>query len=133
MSNWTRQIRVTSEGDVTRAIVETSETARSLGFDMTSVKKISTATSELARNVIKYAGTGRVRLRPVRRRQQPGMEAIIEDRGPGIPDLEIAMQEHVSTGGTLGLGLPGARRLVDEFVIQSEPGQGTRVKVTKWG
>ena len=94
---------------------------------------LATAVSELCTNVIKYAGTGRVRLRPVRRRQQPGMEAIIEDRGPGIPDLEIAMQEHVSTGGTLGLGLPGARRLVDEFVIQSEPGQGTRVKVTKWG
>jgi serine/threonine-protein kinase RsbT len=64
--------------------------------------------------------------------RRPGIEVIVEDRGPGIADIELAMKENVSTGGTLGLGLPGTRRLVDEFDIESQPGQGTRVRIIKW-
>lgn len=71
-------------------------------------------------------------MRPAVQIRRPGIEVIVEDRGPGIPDIELAMKENVSTGGTLGLGLPGTRRLVDEFDIESQPGQGTRVRIIKW-
>ena len=72
-------------------------------------------------------------MRAVSRRGQPGIETIVEDRGPGIEDLEEAMKDHVSTSGTLGLGLPGAKRLVDEFQIESAVGTGTRIRLVKWG
>lgn len=94
---------------------------------------LATAVSELATNVVKYAGRGRITLRRVRRLEQPGVEVVVNDHGPGIADVELALQEHQSTGGTLGLGLSGTRRLVDEFEIVSEPGTGTRVRVVKWG
>jgi serine/threonine-protein kinase RsbT len=71
-------------------------------------------------------------MRPAVQIRRPGIEVIVEDRGPGIADIELAMKENVSTGGTLGLGLPGTRRLVDEFDIESQPGQGTRVRIIKW-
>jgi serine/threonine-protein kinase RsbT len=72
-------------------------------------------------------------LRALTRREQPGLEAVVEDHGPGIADVERAMTDRVSTGGTLGLGLPGSKRLVDEFELKSTPGKGTRVCVVKWG
>jgi serine/threonine-protein kinase RsbT len=107
--------------------------AKELGMSAGASASLATAVSELCTNITKYAQTGRVKLRAVSRRGQPGIEAIVEDRGPGIEDLEEAMKDHVSTGGTLGLGLPGAKRLVDEFQIVSGAGTGTRIKLLKWG
>ena len=93
---------------------------------------LATVVSELTANVVKYARSGVVTVRTVHARGQPGIEVVVEDQGPGIPDLDFAMRDHASTGGTLGLGLPGTRRLVDEFEITTRPGEGTRVRIVKW-
>ena len=93
---------------------------------------LSTAVSELVTNVIKYAESGLITLRPTLQIARPGIEVVVEDRGPGISDIEAAMTANVSTGGTLGVGLPGTKRLVDEFDIESHPGAGTRVRILKW-
>ena len=122
-----------SDGDTVVAALAVREMAKQLGMSGPATAALATAVSELATNVIKYARRGRIALRAVKRMSQPGIEAIVEDSGPGIPDLEEAMEDHRSTGGTLGLGLPGTRRLVDEFEIRSELGRGTRVRVVKWG
>jgi serine/threonine-protein kinase RsbT len=93
---------------------------------------ISTAASELARNIVKYAGSGEIVIRCVDDGLRDGLEIEARDQGPGIKDIEIAMQDHVSGSGTLGLGLPGVRRMMDDFRIDSEPGKGTTVVTTKW-
>jgi serine/threonine-protein kinase RsbT len=89
-------------------------------------------TSELARNILKYAGHGRVQLEVLEQTGRRGVRVVATDRGPGIEDVEQAMADHYSTGGTLGLGLSGARRMMDELTITSDPGKGTRVEATKW-
>ena len=93
---------------------------------------ISTAVSELARNILKYAGRGEIRLRRVDGPAGRGIEIQAEDNGPGIPDPEAAMRDHYSSSGTLGLGLPGVKRLMDEFSLESRVGEGTRVTARKW-
>jgi anti-sigma regulatory factor (Ser/Thr protein kinase) len=132
MTEMTKQIRVQSEGDITRAIVEASHVARSLGFDAPEVNKISTATSELARNIIKYAGSGEVLIRQAGNGENVGIEIVVRDRGPGIADIDTAMKDHYSSSGTLGLGLPGVRRMMDEFDIDTEVGRGTIVTIRAW-
>jgi len=133
MSSQERLLRILRHSDIQIVVLTVDQMAKDLGMSAGTVASLATAVSELATNVVKYAKTGHVRMRPVRRRGQPGMEVVVEDNGPGIEDLDEAMKEHVSTGGTLGLGLPGARRLVDEFKIKSEVGKGTRVEIVKWG
>ncbi|AXE32565.1 hypothetical protein DK842_04965 [Chromobacterium phragmitis] len=103
-----------------------------MGFSVVDGTQLATAASELAMNMLKYAGGGSMRWYPVATGAEVGMEILARDRGPGIADLELAMREHFSSRGTLGLGLPGTRRLMDEFWIDSEPGKGTRVCVRKW-
>ena len=93
---------------------------------------IATAVSELVRNILKYAGTGEIRLRHVKRMGQRGIEIEAIDQGPGIANCEAAMCDHYSSGGTLGLGLPGVKRMMDEFSLESTPGEGTRVTARKW-
>ncbi|MHC5027420.1 MAG: anti-sigma regulatory factor [Planctomycetota bacterium] len=132
MAELTKQIRVTCEGDITRAIVEASQVARSLGFDAPDINKIATATSELARNIIKYAGMGEVLIHETANDQGAGIEIVVRDRGPGIADVETAMRDHYSSSGTLGLGLPGVRRMMDDFEIETEVGQGTKVTIRAW-
>ena len=88
--------------------------------------------TELARNVFLYAGSGVVRCRVVNQSDQVGLELIVEDQGPGIADIDQAMQPGYTTGNGLGLGLPGAKRLMDEKEIESEVGKGTRITVKKW-
>ena len=133
MAELTRQVRVRGEGDITRAIVETSQVARSLGFNAPEVNKIATATSELARNIIKYAaGLGEILIREATDDRGVGIEIVARDRGPGIADVEAAMEDHFSSSGTLGLGLPGVKRMMDEFSLESTPGEGTRVTARKW-
>ena len=133
MSQRWRRLRILSPDDVALAILEIREMAKQLNMSGASTAALATAVSELVTNVTKYAETGLISMRPAVQIRRPGIEVIVEDRGPGIADVEQAMKENVSTGGTLGLGLPGTRRLVDEFDIQSQPGQGTRVRIVKWG
>jgi serine/threonine-protein kinase RsbT len=93
---------------------------------------IATAVSELVRNIIKYAGSGEIRLRRVKKMGARGIEIEALDNGPGIADCEAAMQDHYSSSGTLGLGLPAVKRMMDDFSLESTPGEGTRVTARKW-
>lgn len=127
-----RRLRILDQKDIALAILATRELAQQSGLSAGATAALSTAVSELVTNVVKYAESGLVTLRPTVQIERPGVEVIVEDRGPGIADIEAAMTEHVSTGGTLGLGLPGTKRLVDEFDIESHPGAGTRVRIVKW-
>jgi serine/threonine-protein kinase RsbT len=113
-----------------RHAVRTS--AVGLGFSLVDQTKIVTAASELARNALEHGGGGSVRIEEIEEERRLGLRLIFEDRGKGIPDIELAMREGYSTGGGLGLGLSGSRRLVHEFEIESKPGEGTRVQVTRW-
>ena len=125
-------IQVRSEADTIRAIMETKRTAHSLGFDDYHCQMISTAVSELVRNILKYAGSGEVIIVPLIQERRTGIEIIVKDRGPGIADLDQAMQDDFSSSGTLGLGLPGVKRLMDEFEINSEVNLGTQVVIKQW-
>jgi len=125
-------VTVVAESDVTLAVLAARDLAQTAGLGTVQIGAIVTAVSELARNIIKYAGHGRVELRVVSRGSQQGLEAVAADQGPGIESLELAMQDKYSTSRTLGLGLPGTKRLVDDFEIDSAPGRGTRVLVRKW-
>lgn len=126
------EVSIRSENDMVAVRRSVREAANRLGFGLTDVTRIVTAASELARNVYHYAGAGAMRWRALDAGGRTGLELTFEDQGPGIPDVEQAMQEGYSTGNGLGLGLPGAKRLMDEMEIRSEPGQGTTVTVKKW-
>ena len=126
------RVRVSTEPELRLSIIEAGRLARDAGPSEQEVNKFVTAVSELGRNILKYAGAGEVVLQQLQSNGRPGMEAIVTDRGPGIQDVERALLDHYSTSGTLGLGLPGIRRMMDEFEIDSEPGQGTRVTIRKW-
>ena len=125
-------IRIATERDVTRAILNAGAIASAAGFDTAGRAMVSTAVSELTRNILKYAGRGTIALRVVQGPRGTGIEVVAEDEGPGIADPEEALREHFSTGGTLGLGLPGVKRIADLFDITSRPGAGTRVAFRKW-
>lgn len=127
------RIPITKDQDVARAVLEGTRRAKELGLDQVTRQRVSTAISELARNIIKYAGgKGAVIIRTVSKAGRTGLEVVAADRGPGIENVEEALEDHFSSGGTLGLGLPGVRRLMDEFSIQSEPGVGTTVTARIW-
>jgi serine/threonine-protein kinase RsbT len=103
-----------------------------LGFNLIDQTKIVTAASELARNTLQYGGGGRLVMESVEQVGRRGLRLTFEDEGPGIPDIEMAMRDGYSTRGGLGLGLSGARRLSNEFHIESRPGAGTRVTIVRW-
>jgi serine/threonine-protein kinase RsbT len=103
-----------------------------LGFNLVDQTKIVTAASELARNTLQYGGGGTVTLEALEEAGRRGLRLIFEDRGPGITNVELAMKDGYSTGGGLGLGLSGARRLSSEFHIDSRPGEGTRITIVRW-
>ena len=117
-------------------IVGVRQTARTwaveAGLSLVDQTKLVTAASELARNAVVYGGGGRVRLELLENGVRRGLRLVFEDEGPGIPDVERAMQDGLSTGGGLGLGLGGARRLVQDFEISSAPGRGTSVTIVRW-
>ncbi|MFT5375787.1 MAG: serine/threonine-protein kinase RsbT [Candidatus Latescibacterota bacterium] len=125
-------VRIQNEHDVLRAVMEAGKTASTVGFDASASQMISTAVSELARNIMKYAGKGEVIIRPLSKEHLQGVEIKVQDRGQGIEDVEKALDDHYSTSGTLGLGLPGVKRLMDDFEIESTLGEGTRVTIRKW-
>ncbi len=107
--------------------------AQELGFSLVDQTKVVTAASELARNTFDYGGGGTVRLEALNGNGRCGLRLTFEDQGPGIPNVEQAMKDGFTTGNGLGLGLGGARRLVNEFEIISRVGEGTRVSIVKWG
>jgi serine/threonine-protein kinase RsbT len=108
------------------------ELASKAGFSGSDLALIATAISEVARNIVEYAKHGEIRLSVANRGGRSGIEVVAHDEGPGIPDIDQAMRDGFSTGKSLGLGLPGARRLMDEFEIASEVGRGTTVTMRKW-
>lgn len=126
------ELQIESESDIVNARRTVRELAGQVGFGLTDVTRIVTAASELARNVYKYAGKGVMHWRSLQRDGCQGLELCFIDHGPGIADLELAMQEGYSTSGGLGLGLPGARRLVDEMELESKPGRETTITLRKW-
>jgi serine/threonine-protein kinase RsbT len=102
------------------------------GFSLVEQTKLVTAASELARNTLMYGGGGEVQVQRLNDDQRRGVRLEFRDKGPGIPDIERALRDGYTTGGGLGLGLGGARRLTNDFDIQSEPGQGTIVTIARW-
>jgi serine/threonine-protein kinase RsbT len=130
--NHRERVRIESEGDIVTVRRMIRDTAKELGFGVTDVTRIVTAASELTRNIYLYAGCGEVRWEAVNSPGVRGIELVFEDRGPGIPDVELALEEGYTTGGGLGLGLPGAKRLMDEMAIETAVGEGTTITVRKW-
>ena len=125
-------LRIGSEHDILAARQRGRELAQEAGFTGSDLTLIATAISELARNIVNYAVCGEIVLRRVDQHARRGITVIARDEGPGIANVKLAMQEGYSTSGGLGLGLPGVRRIMDEFQIETEPGRGTTVTVSKW-
>jgi serine/threonine-protein kinase RsbT len=125
------RIRIRTDGDIVSARQAARELASRLGFSGTDLTVIATAVSEVARNIVRFADTGEVVVELLER-PRPGVRVTARDTGPGIQDVEQALVEGYSTYHGLGLGLPGARRLMDEFAVESELGRGTTVTMTKW-
>jgi serine/threonine-protein kinase RsbT len=125
-------VAIATSADIVEARRAARQLAADLGFSSTEATLVATAISELARNIVAYAGTGRVVVRKAARDGRSGITVVAEDQGPGIPDIARAMQDGFSTGNGLGLGLPGTKRLMDEMEIRSSPGAGTTVVATKW-
>jgi serine/threonine-protein kinase RsbT len=123
---------VLSTDDVVRVRQLTREWAITMGFSLVEQTKLVTAASELARNTLIYGGGGKVVLEALHETKRRGLQLTFIDEGPGIPDIELALKDGYTTGGGLGLGLGGAKRLVNEFEIVSRPSQGTQVKIAKW-
>ncbi|HEX7028005.1 MAG TPA: anti-sigma regulatory factor [Gammaproteobacteria bacterium] len=126
------RIPIDADADIVTARQRGRQLAADLGFTSIQLTLIATAISELARNILLYAKHGEIILRTVQNSDKPGIVVVARDEGPGIFDLKQALQVGYSTSGSLGLGLPGVRRLMSEFEIQSEQGKGTTVTVKKW-
>ena len=126
------QLDIRQEADIVTARQEGRRLAQELGFGLADQTRIATAISELTRNVIQYADHGTVTLKAIGAGGKDGLEVVVADEGPGIEDVELALQDGYSTGGGLGVGLPGARRLMHEFEIVSWPGRGATVTIRMW-
>jgi len=121
-----------SEHDILTARQRGRELAAEAGFSGSDLTIVATAISEIARNIVEYAVRGEIVITLIQDGDKRGLSIVATDEGPGIPDVALAMQDGFSTGRSLGLGLPGARRLMDEFDVQSEAGRGTTVTMRKW-
>ena len=126
------RVAIRTDADVVTARQEARAMGAGLGFSSTDLTLLATAISEIARNITTYAGEGEVALRVLNDGDRQGIEVVATDQGPGIADIELAMQDGFTTGSGLGLGLPGTRRLVDEFELRTQPGSGTSVRLVKW-
>ncbi|GAA2209256.1 anti-sigma regulatory factor [Nonomuraea monospora] len=127
-----REVVIAGSADVVGVRQLVRSVAVEVGLSLVDQTKIVTAASELARNALVYAGGGDVRVEVVENGPRRGLKLVFTDEGPGIPDIEQALTDGWTTGGGMGLGLGGSRRLVDEFDLVSAPGKGTTVTVTKW-
>ncbi len=126
------RIPIGADGDLVAARAEGRALALQLGFSRTDATLIATAISEIARNIVVHVGDGEIELRPVYEDARYGLVVVARDRGPGIRDIDAALKHGHAGRGGLGLGLPGARRLMDEFDVTSDPDRGTTVTMTKW-
>lgn len=124
------EIRISDDVVLVRQAVRRKSVA--MGFGLVDQTKVVTASSELARNTLDYGGGGKVLLETVENGTRSGLRIIFEDQGPGIADLKLALTDGYTTGTGMGLGLSGAKRLSDEFEIDSKPGEGTRVSILRW-
>ena len=125
-------VDIKNPDDIVAARKAGHQLALDLGFSLTDVTMIATAISEIARNITSYAGRGAVRVTVADREGRKALVVRAEDDGPGIADIERAMEDGYSTGRGLGLGLPGARRLMDRIIVDSKLGHGTAVEMWKW-
>lgn len=126
------RVAINSDQDIVGARQRGRTLAAELGFSSADATMIATAISELARNIVSYARKGEIQLQKMQNGEHQGLMVIASDDGPGIPDVRQALRDGFSTSGSLGLGLPGVKRLMDEFQIVSQPGRGTVVTVKKW-
>ncbi|MFG1923852.1 ATP-binding protein [Cryptosporangium sp. NPDC048952] len=131
----THSVAILAESDLLKVRTTLRAESQAAGLGLTAATKLVTAGSELARNIVRYAvhGQGEVLIEALDKGGRHGVRATFSDAGPGIPDLDAAMTDNFTTGGGLGLGLPGSKRLVDEFSIDTGPGRGTTVVITQWG
>jgi serine/threonine-protein kinase RsbT len=123
---------IDTSADIVKVRQLVREWAVSLGFSLVEQTKIVTAASELARNALEHGGGGKVRLEALNNEMRRGLKLTFVDEGPGIADLEQALKDGFSTGTGMGLGLSGSKRLANEFEIDSVPGRGTKVTITRW-
>lgn len=128
----TERMNIQSSADVVLVRQAVRQLSVELGFSLVEQTKMVTAASELARNTLDYGGGGIVHLQTLQEGGRRGLQLCFEDQGPGIADIDQALQDGFTTGNGLGLGLGGAKRLVNEFKIHSQPGTGTSVTVIKW-
>lgn len=125
-------IPILTEQDIVTARQMGRKLAKDLGYGMIFQSRIATAISELARNIYLYADSGSVKINIIENEGKVGLAIVAEDQGGGIRDIKKAMEDGYSTSGGLGAGLPGVKRLMDEFTIESSTGKGTRVEIVKW-
>jgi serine/threonine-protein kinase RsbT len=125
-------VPIASDVDIVEARMVSRSLAKYIGFDSADQVMIATAVSEVARNIVEYAKSGKVILSVIQDRSRRGLEVVARDEGPGIADVPQAMTDGFSTSRGLGLGLPGSRRLMDEFLLESKVRQGTTVTMRKW-
>lgn len=125
-------VRIACEADIVTARQLGRKLAAERGFSITDQTLIATAISEVARNIVEYARHGEVILSTPAQQGRRGVRIVARDNGPGIADIELVMRDGYSTGNSLGMGLPGTRRLMDDFDLASAPGQGTTVTMCKW-
>ncbi len=126
------RFEISVDVDIISASKRIRQTCRDLGLSNVETLRILTAAAEIARNIIAYAKQGEMTVSEVSTDGKVGLLITARDRGPGIPDLALAMTDGYSTGNTLGFGLPGAKRLMDEFSIESKVGEGTEIRMIKW-
>ena len=127
-----KRVKISQEIDITAASFEAIKLAEKAGFNRVKQSMVGTSVSELARNIYLYAFKGEVTVRILKRGNKNGIEIVAKDNGPGIPDLAMAMKDSFSTSDGLGLGLPGVKRMMDEFTIDSKSNVGTKVTARKW-
>ena len=132
MWNGEIHVAINSDQDIILARQKGRALAAELGFGASDATLIATAISELSRNIVSYARQGRITLKALNGLSRRGLSIVASDCGPGIADVSQALRDGFSTSGSLGMGLPGVRRLMDEFEINSQPGRGTIVAVKKW-
>ena len=125
-------VSIRSDKDMVEARAQSRSLAEALGFSRTDATLIATAVSEIARNILVHAAHGAISMEPIRDQMRHGLVVVARDSGPGIRDVSRVVESGVASRGGLGLGLAGARRLMDEFAVVSEPGEGTTVTMKKW-
>ena len=126
------RVPITTDEDMLPARASGRALALKLGFSRTDATLIATAISEIARNIVVHVGEGEIAMKPIKEQRRYGLVVIASDAGPGITDVDAALEHGSASRGGLGLGLPGARRLMDDFDVKSERGRGTTITMTKW-